>query len=729
MINYEVQAGVARILATENLVVEHRKCDTAQFNVHTRVLTLPKWEKASPTVFDLLVAHEVGHALYTPDINWIADRKIPPNIVNIVEDARIEKLMKRRFGGLPKIFYRGYSEMQQDDFFELKDDDLSTYSFPDRINLYFKVGNFLDIRFDPDELPIVEMVKNAETFDDVLDAAEAVYEKCKKPEDTVQEDVPAQIDSSQSGGGSDFSDTEMPQDSSQGEQSEEGEQSASEQDSETNDSGSTVPDSQPSDQDTQTNQTDNGAGKGSGTETRTDSTLNRTLSELNQNNSPDNIYLEFPDLMMENVIASNSEIHDYIDQEFAAQLKAQPDYLGQSIFHNADSEYQKYKSESIKEVNYLVKEFECKKSADAYARATVSKTGVLDCTKLHTYKYNEDLFKKVTTIPDGKNHGLIFILDWSGSMGQTIIQTVKQLFNLVNFCKKCNIPFDVYTFTQNWKINLQTSCNVKPIAGKIKVDDDFCLMNILTSSVSNRVIENQMKNIWRVVYAIRMWTPYSYPARLTLSGTPLNETMCALRKIIPAFQKKTGLQKTHCIVLTDGEGNTLQYHKEVTRKSYHDDGGTYTQIGTSTAYYTDGEVFLRNRATGKVYRFKKHNAYSHQDTLLEALQDEFPDVNFIGFRILDSGHEAGKLIQAYCDYTESEKLMSSWKKNKVFSITSSPYSSYFGLSNSALQNDVDYLDNLEDGATKTQIRTAMRKTLAGKKMNKKILSEFIDLVA
>ena len=254
-------------------------------------------------------------------------------------------------------------------------------------------------------------------------------------------------------------------------------------------------------------------------------------------------------------------------------------------------------------------------------------------------------------------------------------------------------------------------------------------MNILTSSVSNRVIEKQMKNIWRVVYGIKMWTPYGYPPRLSLSGTPLNETMCALRKIIPEFQKKNGLQKTHCIVLTDGEGNTLQYHKEVTRRSYHDDGGTYTQIGAATAYYTDGEVFLRNRATGKVYRFRKSYAHSHQDTLLEALQDEFPNVNFIGFRILDSGHEAGKLIQSYCDYTESEKLMSSWKKNKVFSITSSPYNSYFGLSNSALQNDVDYLDNLDDGATKTQIRAAMRKTLASKKMNKKILSEFIDLVA
>ena len=104
-------------------------------------------------------------------------------------------------------------------------------------------------------------------------------------------------------------------------------------------------------------------------------------------------------------------------------------------------------------MNYLVKEFECKKSADAYARATVSKTGVLDCTKLHTYKYNEDLFRKVSVLPDGQNHGLIFILDWSGSMGQCILDTIKQLFNLVWFCNKCNIPFDVYAFTNSYLWN------------------------------------------------------------------------------------------------------------------------------------------------------------------------------------------------------------------------------------------------------------------------------------
>ena len=86
------------------------------------------------------------------------------------------------------------------------------------------------------------------------------------------------------------------------------------------------------------------------------------------------------------------------------------------LFHYYDDAVKQFKKDAQKEVNYLIKEFECKKAASNYARANVSRTGVLDCTKLHTYKYNEDLFKKVTTIADGKNHGLIFILDWSGSM-------------------------------------------------------------------------------------------------------------------------------------------------------------------------------------------------------------------------------------------------------------------------------------------------------------------------
>ena len=64
---------------------------------------------------------------------------------------------------------------------------------------------------------------------------------------------------------------------------------------------------------------------------------------------------------------------------------------------NSLGEVKEFKNDSKKTVNYMVKEFEMKKSADQYARPATSKTGTLDMGALHTYKFNDDLFKKVTT--------------------------------------------------------------------------------------------------------------------------------------------------------------------------------------------------------------------------------------------------------------------------------------------------------------------------------------------
>jgi hypothetical protein len=93
--------------------------------------------------------------------------KIPPQFVNVVEDARIEKLMKRRYAGLSKTFYRGYQELAEEDFFQIGDDDLTTYNLADKVNLYYKLGNFVTIPFEDDEMDIVSMIGETETFADV----------------------------------------------------------------------------------------------------------------------------------------------------------------------------------------------------------------------------------------------------------------------------------------------------------------------------------------------------------------------------------------------------------------------------------------------------------------------------------------------------------------------------------------------------------------------------------
>ena len=71
--------------------------------------------------------------------------------------------------------------------------------------------------------------------------------------------------------------------------------------------------------------------------------------------------------------------------------------------------------------------------------------------------------------------------------------------------------------------------------------------------------------------------------------------------------------------------------------------------------------------------------------------------------------------------------MNDWKKNRSFTIKNSGYNSYFGISSSALANDAEF-DVAED-ATKTQIKTAFAKSLKSKKLNKKILGEFVELIA
>ena len=156
MFNQEIRGNLARLLATENLVVEHRKVSTASFDVLRRVLTLPLWDKASNIVYDLLVGHEVGHALYTPADKW--DFDVPKDFINVVEDARIEKLMKRKYAGLSKDFYRGYQELNDADFFDIKDQDLSKFNLIDRINLHFKIGAYALIPFESSETIFVDKV-------------------------------------------------------------------------------------------------------------------------------------------------------------------------------------------------------------------------------------------------------------------------------------------------------------------------------------------------------------------------------------------------------------------------------------------------------------------------------------------------------------------------------------------------------------------------------------------
>lgn len=429
---------------------------------------------------------------------------------------------------------------------------------------------------------------------------------------------------------------------------------------------------------------------------------------------------------MNQIIANNVEVHNKCRESWASYLDTNVYEPGQ-IFGEADKEFREFKRSAQREVNYLVKEFECRKAADSYARATTARTGVLDCTKLHTYKYNEDLFRKVTTLADGKNHGLVFILDWSGSMNRVMLDTVKQLFNLIWFCKKVNIPFEVYAFTYDYPI-FKYDENNKPIMpepsyqkkdGLIQIHEQFSLMNMLTSKTNGKTLEDQMLNVYRIARSFNHYSQYAVPIGWGLSGTPLNETLVALHQILPTFQKNNKLQKVQCVILTDGEAHSLKYHKEFNR---HYENGPYLGLnclGTN--------AFLRDRKTGNTYSLDTKYC-ELTDILLRNLRDNFSTVNFIGMRILES-RDAGSFVRRYTGWVSKDydKIMNNWKKEKSFSIKNSGYHTYFGLSSSALANDAEF--EVAEDATKSQIKTAFVKSLKSKKMNKKVLGEFVELVA
>jgi hypothetical protein len=102
-------------------------------------------------------------------------------------------------------------------------------------------------------------------------------------------------------------------------------------------------------------------------------------------------------------------------------------------------------------------------------------------------------------------------------------------------------------------------------------------------------------------------------------------------------------------------------------------------------------------------------------------------VSFIGIRVLES-RDAGSFIRRYCGWGPNfEKVQKVWKKERAFALHDAGYHTYFGMSSAALSSNSEF--DVDDGASKAQIKSAFVKSLKNKKMNKKVLGEFIELIA
>lgn len=702
----EIKGNLARLLATENLIVEHRRsAPTASFDVERRVLTLPAWDRASSVVYDLLVGHEVGHALFTPNLDWTKEYDCPKDFINVVEDARIERLMKRKYPGLRKSFSTGYAELDEQDFFDTEGTDLDRYSLIDRINLHFKIGASSLIPFNEEEKVFINRIENLETFEEVCKIAVEIYEFSKEKEPENPETIAPSTSGSSENQSSDSSDESTIDSESQPD--------------ETENSGSP---SEDEDDDSEDETQEDGGGSTGGT-SRTQDAFDKAAETLSSK-SPyirNTNYVEIPDSIdLDNIVVDWKDVHDWADE---CRERFSKDYEEDAYAH-VDSAYKEFRKSSVKEVNYLVKEFECRKSADAYARAATSRTGVLDTTKLHTYRYNEDLFKKVTVIPDGKNHGLLFVLDWSGSMQYELLATIKQLLNLTTFCRKVQIPFEVYAFTNEWRIvraikgeDFESDRYSSVEEGKVWIDPiNFNLINIISSRSNNRDYERQCMNIWREVYRFTYHTWYRETPGLGLSGTPLNEAIVSLNYIIPEFKRQNDLQKVNVCILTDGDSCMIGYGKKI------DAYGEETQ----RPIRVQENCTLRDRKTGIVYSEFRDPYTEVTTTFISQLRDRNPGVNVIGFRILRGAH-LSNFVSRYGYLGDYNQIHKQWKKEKSAVIRSKAYNALYAIQQNSVESSSDF--EVADGAKKGEISRAFKKMLNAKSSNKKVLSSFIDYVA
>ena len=567
----------ARIMSTENItVLFDPKSKDAWFDTKTRTLMMPNWTGMTPEVYDLLLSHEVSHALHTPAGGWLntvdelvgtnasdEDKQVARQYLNIIEDTRIERLIKQKYPGLARDYMKGYEWMVSNDVFgDIGNTDLSSFNFIDRINLHFKIGHHanFNIPFSKDEQDIVDMISTAQSFDDVAKITRLVWDHANGQAQSNKKKPKT------SGGGGDGDDGDGDDQNGNGE----------ENDSESNNKNSKQGNLNKIASKTAANQ---------------DKFLNKNREVNKYGGSEDNPCV-LPDYDLKQIVVPSSKISEQMDDALKDCVKCS-DWISA-----ARGEFSNFISEAKPTVDAMVKAFLLKKAASAHHRQQQAKTGTLDCNLLSTYKWNEDLFKHFTVKPNGKNHGFIVHLDWSGSMGGLVLNVVKQMYILTSFFRKIGVPYDVYAFSSHKPSSKYYSeygeyyrefsenkpdqedrfphiLNTKD--PRCAVSNEFYLYHFASSTHNSATHKDMMEKLWFLAFSMSannwdissMYCPIM-PHWLSLGDTPLDHALIASNKLVEDFQRKNRVEIMNVVVITDGctSSSPVQGHYYGSRYMY-----------------------------------------------------------------------------------------------------------------------------------------------------------------
>jgi len=678
---YKSKSILAKLLASENILVETKNTTTAYFDLKSRTIIIPSWDNISEELYDLFLGHEVGHALFTPPKGWhtsIEEQGTAfKSYLNVVEDVRIERLIKLKYPGLKQSFYRGYNELNAKNFFGAHTSLTFDKLLIDRINLHYKVGSIMDINFSDEETTFIKKIDNLQTWEDVVEIAKLIFEHDKKNQKLYKSNLDDL----------DYTDYD---------------DNADDDDFEYNNE-KTIKDYTLDPQ------------------SETDTVFRQKIHSLNDNNTANHYNLYVPEPYIDNIVVPYKKLYSHINKFTSdAELSEKKKQL-----------YNDFLLKNKTHISYLVKEFELRRNAKQFARAKISKIGELDTKKAFAYKIKDDIFKQVTIVPNGKSHGLIMYIDMSGSMQGCIRSTIEQTIILAMFCRNLSIPFRIYGFTDNYtsentffgKENMQEAQTVAKFSknpGEINANftRNFHLKEYLSNEMTMREFVDSVKN-WLLLSTYYGSSSNYICQTETLSNTPLQETIFSAISMVPTFKATYKLDIVNTIFLTDGEASEHNTYLDESLQSKP------VSVWSNVVYH------IKHKKTGKEFKYKRHVDKGKLTNVYMQMLKEITNTKVVGFFIL-SDHvsikrgivEAAKVNGTWVD--ELDLAVKIAKKEKVYNLHSIGYDANF------IVPSLDIIDNelkIESEQTKTTIRNAFLKLRKSKNSSRVLLNKFIEKIA
>jgi hypothetical protein len=805
----EQKSQLAKLMATENLTVEHQKIQTARFDPQNRVLYLPIWQNMTGALYDLLCGHEVGHALYTPASGWhdaVADEskgKHYKSFLNVVEDARIEKKVKRKYPGLTKQFKEAYNDLMKRDFFGLRERDINTMAFIERLNIYSKSQYTMPVEFSAQEEILVKKVQACETWDDVVRVTDEVYGYSKDEQyemmlqdfqsfdysdeygdddydnydgDGYDGDDYEQNDSvkSKSGNNGENSDEEADKDNdgdANGEQTDK--QSKSKSNSESSDSQGESTEDNESDGESSFNRykdSEPASRDMFNPKCETDDSYRANEVLLLDEKCKEYLYLTFPKPIFENIITPAKRVQELLTKHY--QNEVTQGYLSNE---KVKSFVNDFKTKNDRYIGLLAKEFEMRKAAKAFSKSKLSDTGDIDINKLASYKFDDNIFRKVMLTPKGKSHGLVLLLDRSGSMSNNMAGSIEQILVLAMFCRKVNIPFVMYgfgdsvdaryidlgltTYEQQYDYNKSKKRCFEQSVKSMGFDTVF-LREYINSKMTNAEFNAALRNMILLKKSYeggRYRSECGRPESEHLSNTPLTQAIVATAELMKKFKVTNNLDMTSLVIVHDGDSDwTNYYNNEVDYPT--ENGGTERKVVyNSIDTYSKNVIFRDTKNNFEMKITGTRNRDIYMQVALEWFRKVTGSKVFGFFLIPDSrpswvrgtiSHryvlEDGKTyaekieevrkdpnrwnLQHQID--ETVKQVAKQLKTEKFLVSNTPgFNSFFLVSGGDdLKTESDEIE-IEGKVTANKLKTAFMKMNKKKQINRVLVSKFIQGIA